>query len=115
MSTSTSDKTYNAQTPEPITDFIQFAKTQPANISQYYTNIVCKYLATEIYKLTKLTNKIIMATNGGTVQYRGSLSFILTTANGVVSSYCYGQLAGHNQFSFCSEACAFIVGTQVVF
>lgn len=35
--------------PAPITNFIQFAQSQPVNISQYYTHIFYTILVIEIY------------------------------------------------------------------
>ena len=29
--------------PDPITDFVQFVRSQPAYISQYYKNITCEF------------------------------------------------------------------------
>ena len=50
-----------------ITDFVSFAQSQPAYISQYYTNIVCELLVIEIYELMTTTSKIIIATDGGAI------------------------------------------------
>ena len=48
----------------PATDFLQFVKSQPKYISQYYKNIKCEIPAEEMYTLKKTTPKIIMATVG---------------------------------------------------
>ena len=78
----------------PITDFIQFAQSQPDYISQYYSKIVCEILEIEMYNEMKATSKIIMATDGGAIQYKGSLGFVLTTSDSTVLLSCYNQPTG---------------------
>ena len=63
----------------------------------------------------KAVTKIIMATDGGDIQYKGSIGFVLTTVDGTVPLLCYGQLAGHNPLSFRSKACLFLAATQLIF
>ena len=75
--------------PEPITNFILFAQSQPEYITQYYTKIKCKYPAIEMYTLMKETNKITIATGGVAIKYKGLLNFVLTTDDGSVLLSCY--------------------------
>ena len=49
--------------PAPITDLIQYIKSQPAYISQYYAHIKCEIPEAEIYQAMKATKKIMMATD----------------------------------------------------
>lgn len=101
--------------PVPITDFLQFAQSQLDYISQYNSKIVCEIPLIEIYKEMKATTKIIMVTDGGAIQYKGSIGFVLTTVDGTVPLFCYGQPAGHNPMSFRSEPCVFLAATQLIF
>ena len=103
------------ESPAPITDFIQFSKSQPAYISQCYAKIVCKIPMIDIYKEIKETTKIIMAIYSGAVQYKGLIGFVLTTADGMILVSSYGQLAGHDPLLFRSEACAFLAATPIIF
>ena len=63
----------------------------------------------------KATTKIIMATDGGAIQYKGSFGFILTTFDSMVLLSCYRQLAGFDPLSFRSKACAFLAATRLIF
>ena len=63
----------------PITDFIQFAQSQPDYISQYYSKIKLEIPIFEIYNEMKASNKIIRATDEGAIQYKGSLGFATKT------------------------------------
>ena len=56
-----------------------------------YAKIVCDIPAIEIYKEMKEITKVIMATDGGTIQYKGLIEFVLTTADSTVLLSCYGQ------------------------
>ena len=59
--------------PPPITDFIQFAKSQPDYISQYYSTITLERPAIDIYNEMKESKKIILAIDGGAIKYKGSI------------------------------------------
>ena len=99
----------------PIPDFVQFAKSQPAYISQYYKNITCELPYIELYNLIKESTKIIMAIDRGAISLKGSFRFVLITTNGTVLLSSYGQPAGHNPLSFRSEVCAFLAAICKIF
>ena len=63
----------------------------------------------------KAATKIIIAIDGGAIQYKGSISFVSTTSNGTVHLSCYRQLAGHDTLSFRSETCVFLSATRLIF
>lgn len=56
-----------------------------------------------------------MATDGGAVKYKGLLGFRLTAADSTVLLSFYGQPGSYGPFLYCSEACAFLVATCLVF
>ena len=103
------------KSPAPIINFIQFAQSQPKYISQYYSKKVCEIPAIEIYNKMKATTKLIVATDGGAIQYKSWIGFVLITTDGTVLLSCYGQLAGHDPLSFHSKACAFLAATPLIF
>ena len=84
----------------PKLSLVQYVKSQPEHISQYYTQLNCLIPAGEIYQAMKTTSKIFMATDGGAVKYKGSIGCILTTKTGQELLSCYGQPAGHDSLSF---------------
>ena len=47
----------------PKLSFVQYVKSQPDHISQYYAQINCIIPAEEIYQAMKTTSNIIMATD----------------------------------------------------
>ena len=55
----------------PALSFVQYVKSQPKHVSQYYEHINCIIPAKEIYKTMKTTSKIIMATDGGAIKHKG--------------------------------------------
>ena len=96
----------------PITDFIQFAQSQPDYISQYYSKIILEIPVIKMYNEMKASKKIILATCGGAIQCKGSsFGFVLLTLDGMVLLLCYGQPAGLDPLSFQSKACAFLAAT----
>ena len=84
----------------PPTDLVQFIKSQPAYISQYYANIKWELPKTEVYKVLKDTKEIIMATDGGAKAFKGSLGFVITDTKNKMLMSCYGRTAGHDPLSF---------------
>ena len=96
------------QAPEPITNFVQFIKSQPAHISQYYDNITCEFPDEKLYKVLKESPTILISTDGGVKALKGSIGFILTNpASNVLLTY-YRQPVGHNTLSCWSETCIFL-------
>ena len=63
----------------------------------------------------KESEKIILATDGGVIKYRGSLGFVMTTSDETVLLSRFGQPAGLDPLSFCSEACSFLIATRLIF
>ena len=55
------------------TDQVQFIKSQPEYISQYYANIKWEIPKVEVYQVLKETKKILMATDIGEKAFKGSL------------------------------------------
>ena len=50
---------------EPITNLVQYIKSQPTYISQYYEHIKCEMPMAEVYQAMKATTLIMMATDRG--------------------------------------------------
>ena len=94
--------------PAPSTDLVQFIKSQPAYICQYYANIKYKLPEAEVYQATKATKKIIMATDGGVKVFEGSLGFVIIDSKNKVLISCYGRAAGRGSLSFRTKASAFL-------
>ena len=63
----------------------------------------------------KENKKIILATDGGVIKYKGSLGFVMTTSDGTVVLFCFRQPAGLDPLSFRSEACAVLAATRLIF
>ena len=57
----------------PKLSLVQYVKSQPEHISQYYAQLNCIIPAEEIYQAMKTTSKIIMATDRAAVKYKGSI------------------------------------------
>ena len=109
-------RTKPPDSPTPITDFIQFAQSQPDYISQYYLEIKLERSVLDIYNKMKESKKMILATDGGggAIKYKGSIGFVLTTSDGTVLLSCFGQPAGLDLLSFRSEACVFLAATRLI-
>ena len=63
----------------------------------------------------KASDKIILVTDGGAIEYKGPLGFLMTTSDGTVLLTCFGQPAGLDPLSFRSEACTFLATTCLIF
>ena len=98
----------------PPTNLVQFIKSRPAYISQYYAYIKWEVPEAEVYKMLKDTKEIIMATDGGAKAFKGSLGFVITNKQHKVLMSCYGCTAGHDPLSFRTKACAFLAALRVV-
>ena len=101
--------------PVLITNFIQLAQSQPDYISRYYSEIKLEIPVLEIYNGMKASDKIILATDGGGIQYKGSLGFVMTASNETILLSCFRQPTGLDPLSFCSEACTTLVATRLIF
>jgi hypothetical protein len=87
---------------------------QTEHISQYYKQIDFHTVPVQIYEQLKTTGKILTATDGGAIPFKGSLGFVLADAEGTISLTCYGQPAGHAPLSFRLEICAFLVAVRLI-
>ena len=99
----------------PRNDLVQYFKSQPAYISQYYAQIKCEIPEAEVYQALKTTKKIIMATDGGAKPFKGSIGFLITDSTHKVLLSCYGRTAGHDPLSFRTEASAFLAALRILF
>ena len=103
------------KSPVPITDFIQFAQSQPDYIFQHYSKIILEIPVFENYSKMKAIKKTILATDGGAIQYKGSLGFVRSTSDGTILLLCFGKPAGLDPLSFQSKAFAFLAATWLIF
>ena len=71
--------------------------------------------AADVYQATEATTLIMMATDGGTKAFKGSLRFVITIPESKVLISSYGQAVGHDSLSFQSEASAFLAALRVIF
>ena len=100
--------------PVPSTDLVQFIKSQPEYISQYYANIKWKIHEAEVYQVLKETKKILMAKDGGARAFKRSLGFVITNEKHRVLISCYGRTAGHDPLSFRTKTSTFLAALRVV-
>ena len=87
-------------TSAPITNLVQYLKSKPTYISQYYEHIQCEMSKAEVYQAMETTELIMMATDGGATLFKGSLRFVITNSESKVLISCYGQTVGHDPLSF---------------
>jgi ribonuclease HI len=92
----------------------EFIMSQEEHISQYYTQIDYFMVPIKIYELFKSTNKVLIATDGGAVPFKGSLGFVFADEEGNIILSCYGQPSGNDPLSFRSEICAFLAAIRLV-
>ena len=88
--------------------FKEYLMSQEEHVSQYYTEIEFSTSPIKIYEMIKSTNKVNIATDGGAIQFKGSLGFVIADADGEILLSCYGQPSGNDPLSFRSEICAFL-------
>ena len=62
--------------PAPIINFVEFIKSQPTYIFQYYEHMKCEIPDAEVYKTMKAPTLIIMITDKGEKIFKGSLGFV---------------------------------------
>jgi hypothetical protein len=86
------------ETKKPVpTTFIDYLRTQEEHIAQYYTQIEFLMIPHEIYETLKSTQKVNIATDGGAIQFKGSIGFILADEEGNILLTCYGQPSGSSR------------------
>jgi hypothetical protein len=73
------------------TTLMEYIMAHEEHISQYYTQINFLTIPIKIYELQKLSNKVIIATDGGAIPLKGSLGFVLADEEGSILLTCHGQ------------------------
>jgi hypothetical protein len=63
---------------------------QPEYISQYYTHIDFYTVPFQIYEHIKSPRKALVATDGGAIQFKGSLGFVLADDDANILVTCFG-------------------------
>jgi hypothetical protein len=94
--------------------FMETLMLQPEYISQYYTHTDFHTVPFRIYEHLKSPRKALIATDGGAIQFKGSLGFVIADNNASILVTCFGQLSGHDLLSFRSEICAFLAAVKFV-
>ena len=94
--------------------FMETLMQQPEHISQYYTQIDFHTVPIRIYEHLKSFRKAHIATDGGAVQFKGSLGFVIADEDANILATCFGQPAGHDPLSFRSEICAFLAAVKFI-
>ncbi|OEU11118.1 hypothetical protein FRACYDRAFT_246229 [Fragilariopsis cylindrus CCMP1102] len=94
--------------------FMDYLLSQEEHVSQYYTEIKFFTVPIKIYEMLKSTNKVNIATDGGAIQFKGSLGFVIADEDGEILLSCYGQPSGNDPLSFRSEICAFLAAVRLV-
>ena len=94
--------------------FMEFLMKQEDHITQYYAEIEYHTTPIAVYELIKSTNKVNIATDGGAIQFKGSLGFVIADEDGEILLSCYGQPSGNDPLSFRSEICAFLAAVRLV-
>jgi hypothetical protein len=105
------NKQQNTARNENFTDYLM---SQKEHITQYYTQIDFDTSPITIYKLLKSTNKVIVATDGGAIPFKGSLGFVIANEEGTILATCYGQPSGNDPLSFRSEICALLAASTLI-
>ena len=102
--------------PEPTPDpcVLNILQTRPSYLSQYYSDLEFIILSHKIYELLQKDCKIVLATDGGAVPFKGSIGFIVTKEDGTKLMLCYGQPAGHDHLSFRVEIYAFLAAIRLI-
>ena len=96
------------------TSFMDLLMKQPEYISQYYTKIDFHTVPFRIYEHLKSSMRVFVATDGGAIQYKGSLGFVIADADATILTTCFGQPSGHDPLSFRSEICAFLAAVKFI-
>jgi hypothetical protein len=94
--------------------FIETLMQQPEYISQYYTHIDFQTIPFKLYEYLKSPRKILIATDGGAIPFKGSLGFVLADDDSTILTTCFGQPSGHDPLSFRSEICALLAAVKFI-
>jgi hypothetical protein len=101
-------KTVNNET------FMEYLLSQEEHISQYYEQIEFFMVPMKIYELFKSTKRVLIATDGGAIPFKGSLGFVFADEEGNILLTCFGQPSGNDPLLFRSEICAFLAAIRLV-
>jgi hypothetical protein len=94
--------------------FMEYILSQEEHISQYYEQIEFFMVPMKIYELFKSTKKVLIATDGGAIPFKGSIGFVFADEEGTILLSCFGQPSGNDPLSFRSEICAFLAAIRLV-
>ena len=94
--------------------FMDYLLSHEEHVTQYYTKIDFLTVPITIYELIKSTNNVNIATDGGAIEFNGSLGFVIADEDGEILLSCYGQPSGNDPLSFRSEICAFLAAVRLV-
>ena len=78
--------------------FMDYLRSQQEHITQYYdTQIIFNLAPITIYELLKSPNKLVIATDGGAIPFKGStIGFVIANEEGTILATCYGQPSGND-------------------
>jgi hypothetical protein len=94
--------------------FKEYLMAQDDHISQYYTQIDFDIAPIRLYEMIKSTTRVLIATDGGAIPYKGSIGFVIADTEGTILVKCYGQPSGNDPLSFRSEICAFLAAARFI-
>ena len=98
----------------PPKSFMETLMQQPEYISQYYTHIDFLTVPFRLYEHLKSPRRVLVATDGGAIQFKGSIGFVVADDDANILATCFGQPSGHDPLSFRSEICAFLAAVKFV-
>ena len=92
-----------------VSDFTSFLRLQPEFIFQYYTYVDFCVNPFDFYKQLGINLTIAIASNGSAKPSNGSIGFVIAFADkGDPIITCWGQPAGIDPQSYCSEICSLL-------
>ena len=80
--------------------FMDFLMKQEEHVTQHYTEREFHTAPIKIYEMIKSINNVNIATDGGAIQFKGSLGFVIAYEDGEILLSCYGQPSGNDPLSF---------------
>jgi ribonuclease HI len=94
--------------------FMEYLLSQEEHISQYYAQIEFLMVPMKIYELFKSTKRVLIATDGGAIPFKGSIGFVFADEDGNILLTCFGQPSSNDPLSFRSEICAFLAAVRLI-
>jgi hypothetical protein len=94
--------------------FMEHLMAKEEYVSQYYSQIEFIMVPMKIYELFKSTKRVLIATDGGAIPFKGSIGFVFADEDGTILLTCFGQPAGNDPLSFRSEICAFLAAVRLI-